>query len=124
MAIRLVRALNVAMDPKYQSVNGRVDICADREMARLLSIRRGTNAIFLKCSVSGIPRIMIPDIAAHDSWKPMSNNEAGSVRNTMAILTTRMSSPFLRPPDIFRSNATESISAARIRLLGQPVMMA
>lgn len=98
MATRLVKALYVAMLWKYRSVKGRVASCAEMEIARLLSIMRGSRGRCLQFSVKGIPRTMIPSMAAHDSWKPMSHSEAGSVSSTTAALTFRMSRCFLLSP--------------------------
>lgn len=124
MATRLVKALYVAMLWKYRSVKGRVASCAEMEIARLLSIMRGSRGRCLQFSVKGIPRTMIPSMAAHDSWKPMSHSEAGSVSSTTAALTFRMSRCFLLSPHTCISKANEVIRAARIRLLGHPVITA
>ena len=124
MATRLVKALYVAMLWKYRSVKGRVASCAEMEIAKLLSINCGSRGRCLQFSVVGMPRMIIPNIAAQESWKPMSHNEAGSVSSTTAALTFRISIWLRLSPHNCNSRASDVISAARMRLLGQPVIMA
>ena len=124
MATKLVRALYVAMLWKYRSVRGRVANCAEMEIARLLSIRRGTRWRCLQFSVAGMPRMIIPSKAAQESWNPMSHSEAGSVSSTTAALTFSMSIWLRLSPNTCSNKARDVISAARMRLLGQPVITA
>ena len=124
MATRLVKALYVAMLWKYRSVKGRVASCAEMEIAKLLSTNRGSRGRCLQFSVVGMPRMIIPNIAAQESWKPMSHSEAGSVSSTTAALTFRISIWLRLSPNNCNSRASDVISAARMRLLGQPVIMA
>lgn len=124
MATRLVKALYVAMLWKYRRVKGRVASCAEMEIAKLLSTNRGSRGRCLQFSVAGMPRMIIPSMAAQESWKPMSHNEAGSVSSTIAALTFRISIWLRLSPHTCSNKANDVISAARMRLLGQPVITA
>ena len=119
-----LNALYVAMLWKYRRVKGRVASCAEMEIAKQLSTNRGSRGRCLQFSVAGMPRMIIPSIAAQESWKPMSHNEAGSVSSTTAALTFRISIWLRLSPHNCSSKASDVISAARMRLLGQPVIMA
>ena len=124
MANKLVKALYVAMLWKYRRVKGRVASCAEMEIARLLSTDRGSKGRCLQFSVVGMPMMIIPSMAAQESWNPMSHNEAGSVSSTIAALTFSMSRWLRLSPHTCNSKASDVISAARMRLFGQPVITA
>ena len=51
--------------------------CAEMEIAILLIMARAISGKSRHLSVRGMPRIIMPNIAAHDIWNPMSIMEAG-----------------------------------------------